>query len=91
MAQTVTHVVEADRTDENAAKALGISDFDVVVVAIGDDVQSSIMTILILKEMGVKKVVVKAINKLHGKVLQKIGQTESSFRNAIWAPAWYTV
>ncbi|PTM58148.1 potassium channel family protein [Desmospora activa] len=72
-AQIVTHAVEADSTDENALKALGIRNFDVVVVSIGEDIQSSIMTTLILQELGVKKVVVKARNDLHGKVLYKIG------------------
>lgn len=69
----VTHAVTADSTDENALKALGIRNFDVVVVAIGADIQASILTTLILKEQGVKKIVVKAQNLLHGKVLSKIG------------------
>jgi trk system potassium uptake protein TrkA len=69
----VTHAVTADSTDENALKALGIRNFDVVVVAIGEDIQASILTTLILKEQGVKKIVVKAQNLLHGKVLTKIG------------------
>ncbi|SEM98760.1 potassium channel family protein [Lihuaxuella thermophila] len=73
MAQIVTHAIEADSTDEHALKAMGIRNFDVVVIAIGDDIQSSILTTLILKEMGVKKIVVKAVNELHGKVLYKIG------------------
>ena len=72
-ASLVTHAVEADSTDERALKALGIRNFDVVVVSIGDDIQSSILTTLILKDMGVNKIVVKARNDLHGKVLYKIG------------------
>lgn len=73
MSQTLPHVVEADSTDEKALKALGIRNFDVIVVGIGNDIQSSILTTLILKEMGVNKIVVKAQNELHGKVLYKIG------------------
>ncbi len=69
----VTHAVTADSTDENALKALGIRNFDVVVVAIGADIQASILTALILKEQGVKHIVAKAQNELHGKVLSKIG------------------
>jgi len=69
----VTHAVQADSTDEDALKALGIRNFDVVVVAIGEDIQASILTTLILKEMGVQKIVVKAVNDLHGKVLKRIG------------------
>ncbi|MCD1259910.1 NAD-binding protein [Paenibacillus athensensis] len=69
----VTHAVQADSTDEEALRAIGIRNFDVVVVAIGEDIQASILTTLILKEMGVGMVVVKAVNDLHGKVLKKIG------------------
>jgi trk system potassium uptake protein TrkA len=69
----VTHAVQADSTDEEALRALGIRNFDVVVVAIGQDIQASILTTLILKDMGVKMLVAKAQNELHGKVLSKIG------------------
>lgn len=69
----VTHAVVADSTDEEALRALGIRNFDVVVVAIGQDIQSSILTTLILKDMGVGLIIVKAQNELHGKVLSRIG------------------
>jgi trk system potassium uptake protein TrkA len=69
----VTHGVQADTTDEEAMRALGLRNFDVVVVAIGQDIQASILTTLILKEMGVPQLIVKAQNELHGKVLAKIG------------------
>jgi len=69
----VTHAIQAECTDEEALRAIGIRNFDVVVVAIGVDIQSSILTTLILKEMGVTNIVVKASNDLHGKVLTRIG------------------
>ncbi len=69
----VTHAVTADATDESVLKSLGIRNFDVGIVAIGADVQSSIITTLMLKEMGIKYVVAKAQNDLHAKVLIKIG------------------
>ncbi|UVI31383.1 potassium channel family protein [Paenibacillus spongiae] len=73
VASIVTHAVSADTTDEEALRALGVRNFDVVVVAIGADIQASILTTLILKELGVPKLIVKAQNELHGKVLSKIG------------------
>lgn len=79
IAEWVTHVIEADSTDEKALKELGITNFDVVVVSIGEDIQASIMTTLLLKEIGVKKVVSRALNSLHGKVLQKIGADKVVF------------
>ncbi|MFC5702845.1 potassium channel family protein [Cohnella faecalis] len=75
----VTHAVSADSTDEEAMKALGIRNFDVVVVAIGQDIQASIMTTLIVKELGVPHIVVKAQNDMHGKVLSKIGADKVVF------------
>ena len=68
-----THAVQADSTDEKAMRELGIRNFDVVVVAIGADIQASILTTLVLKDMGVKKIVAKAQNERHGQVLYKIG------------------
>lgn len=69
----VTHAVVGDTTDESVLKSLGIRNFDHVIVAIGDDIQSSILTTLILKEIGVRRVTSKALNDHHGKVLRKIG------------------
>ncbi|SDH54115.1 trk system potassium uptake protein TrkA [Aneurinibacillus thermoaerophilus] len=68
-----THAVQADSTDEQALREVGIRNFDVVVVAIGADIQASILTTLILKEMGVKMIVAKAQNERHGQVLYKVG------------------
>ncbi|WP_054958232.1 potassium channel family protein [Paenibacillus dakarensis] len=75
----VTHAVSSDSTEEEALRALGIRNFDVVVVAIGEDIQSSILTTLILKDLGVPAIIVKAKNELHGKVLQKIGADKVIF------------
>lgn len=73
MMAEVTHSVQVNAMDEEAMRSLGIRNFDVVVVAIGQDIQASILTSLIVKELGVKRLIVKAQDDLHGKVLQKIG------------------
>lgn len=73
LARIVTQAVQADALEETSLKSLGIRNFDAVVVAIGQDIQSNILVTLMLKEMGVKKVVAKASTELQGKVLQKIG------------------
>ncbi|MBS4217908.1 TrkA family potassium uptake protein [Bacillus sp. FJAT-49711] len=72
-ASIATHAVIADTTDENILKSLGIRNFDHVIVAIGEDIQSSILTTLMLKEIGVNHITVKAQNDYHEKVLLKIG------------------
>ncbi len=69
----VTHAVQADATDAETLRSLGIRNFDIAVVAIGRDIQSSIMVTLLLKEMGVPYVVAKASSDLHEKVLVKLG------------------
>lgn len=69
----VTHAISADATDEKVLKSLGVRNFDVGVVAIGADIESSIITTLMLKEIGLSYVVAKAMNEQHAKVLLKIG------------------
>lgn len=73
ISNSVTHAVQMDATDESALKSLGLSNFDVAVITIGDDLQSSILVTLLVKELGVNYIVCKAKNDLHAKVLQKIG------------------
>lgn len=73
MSSQLTHTVVADATDEDVLKSLGIRNFDCAVVAIGDDIQSSILTAIVLKDLGVGQVVAKALSELHGKVLTKLG------------------
>ncbi|MBI3975107.1 MAG: TrkA family potassium uptake protein [Armatimonadetes bacterium] len=69
----VTHAVQVDSTDPEALRAVGITNLDAVVVAIGVDIQESILTTLLLKDLGVKKIVAKAVDEQQGKVLEKVG------------------
>jgi trk system potassium uptake protein len=73
ISEHVTQAVTVNATDETSLKEMGIGNFDVAIVSIGTDVQSSIMTVLLLKELGVKYIIAKAHDDLHGKVLRKIG------------------
>ncbi|MBE6070757.1 MAG: TrkA family potassium uptake protein [Clostridium butyricum] len=69
----VTHAVQLDSTDEGVLKTLGVSNFDVAVVTIGSNLQASVMTTLILKELDIKHIIAKANNELYAKILTKIG------------------
>lgn len=69
----IEHVIRLDATDERALRAAGVAGADVGVVSIGVNIQSSILVALLLKELGIKTIIAKAIDELHGKVLQKIG------------------
>jgi len=69
----ITHAIVADTTDEEAIKALALSQFDIVIVAIGDNIQDNLMKSMLLKEMNMPYVVSKAENALQGKMLKKMG------------------
>lgn len=69
----VTHAVQIDAMDENSLKSLGLSNMDAAIIGMGDDVKASILVTLLCKELGVGKVIAKAQDALHGKVLSKIG------------------
>jgi len=69
----VTHAAQVEVIDENNLKALGVGNFEVAIIAIGTDVQASIMATILVKELGVKYIIAKASNELHAKVLYKIG------------------
>lgn len=68
-----SHTATADATDEGSLKSLGVRNFEYAVVAIGDDLQASVLCTLMLKELGVPKVWVKARDDQHRKILEKIG------------------
>ncbi|RKL68844.1 potassium transporter Trk [Salipaludibacillus neizhouensis] len=68
-----THTLNVDGTDESALQKVGIRNFEHVIVAIGEDIQASILCTLHLKDLDVRKVWAKAQNDYHHKVLEKIG------------------
>jgi trk system potassium uptake protein TrkA len=75
----VSRAVIADATDPQALMELELEKMDAVVVSIGSTLNSSILATLNLKDMGVKRVVAKAVSDSHGRILQKIGADEIYF------------
>lgn len=73
VAEFVTQAVQADFTDIEQLRELGIQDVDVAVVATGSQLESAIMAVLHLKELGVPFIVAKAKNKLYMQILLKVG------------------
>lgn len=73
ISESVTHAVVGDATDENVLSSVGVSDFSVGIVAIGSNIQASVLVTLLLKELGVDFVVARADSNLHSKVLEKLG------------------
>jgi trk system potassium uptake protein TrkA len=72
-ADSLTHVVECDSTDPDAMAQIGASEFGTVVVAIGTDMEASILTTALLADVGVRRIVAKAITQPHGRILERVG------------------
>lgn len=73
MSDYATHTVIANGTDERDLKALGVRNFEHAIVAFSNDLQASVLCTLMLKEMGVPHVWVKAANQQHQLILEKVG------------------
>lgn len=73
LATKLTNVVTTDTTDEDSLRELGIQDMDTAVVAIGADVEASILTTSLLLQLGVKQIWAKANSAPHGKILEQLG------------------
>ena len=69
----LTHVVTADSTDEEALRQLSVHEFQRAVVAIGTDLESSILTTSLLVDFAIPNIWVKAISNSHAKILAKVG------------------
>ncbi len=73
ISEYVRFAVKADVTDIDTLRSLGLGNFDVAIIGIGTDMDSSIMATLLAKELGVKTVIAKAHGSMHEKILKKIG------------------
>ena len=78
LSMQLPYVVCGDASDKKTLQSLPLEDVDVAVVAIGN-VERNMMTTMLLKELGIKQVVSKAINSLHGAMLSKIGADKVIF------------
>ncbi len=70
---SLTHAVQADSTKEDALRQLGVHEFDRAVVAIGTDLEASILTASLLVSFGIENVWAKAISEAHGRILTQLG------------------
>ncbi|MBQ3504489.1 MAG: TrkA family potassium uptake protein [Oscillospiraceae bacterium] len=73
VANEVTHAVVGDARDKEVLRALGVRDLDCAIIAIGEDLAASVLTVMNLKELGVPYVVCKAHDETHRRVLEKLG------------------
>ncbi|WP_208324085.1 TrkA family potassium uptake protein [Diaminobutyricimonas sp. TR449] len=69
----LTHVVRSDSTSEEALRQLGVQEFDRAVVAIGSDIQASILTTSMLIRFGIPDIWAKAVSDAHGQIFEQLG------------------
>ena len=79
IAEEVTYAVCTDVTDADAIHSLGIRSFDGAIVAIGENLEASVLVTIIVKEMGIPYVLAKAQTELQAKVLKKVGADKIIF------------
>jgi trk system potassium uptake protein TrkA len=75
IADDVTHAVQTDFTDEDVLNELGLGTYDTAIVAVSTNLESSILTTVLLQRLGVRRIVAKAADELHGSILQRLGVT----------------
>jgi len=76
IADFVTESVVLDAMDEKALRSVGLQNVDVAIVSIGENIEASILVVMLLKEMGVQNIIAKAVTSLHGKVLENLNVTK---------------
>ena len=71
--RTLTHVVEADVTNIDALRQLGVDEMNHVIVAVGSDLEGSILSVAALDELNIANIWAKAVSKQHGRILERVG------------------
>lgn len=71
--ERLTHVVQADTSDSETLRRLGVQEFGRAVVGIGTDLEASVLTVLALAELGVRDIWAKALGPKHGRILERTG------------------
>ena len=73
VADIVTYAVRADVREPGILKSLGVQNVDVAIIAVAENMEASITATMQAKDLGVRLVLAKAMNSLHGRILGKIG------------------
>jgi trk system potassium uptake protein TrkA len=72
-ADVIRAAVELDANDERALRSAGVQDVDVAVISIGENIEASLLAVMLVKDLGVKRIIAKAVTTLHGRILERIG------------------
>jgi trk/ktr system potassium uptake protein len=79
VADVLSAAIQLDATDERALRAAGIQDVDVAVISIGENIEASLLVVMLVKELGIPRIISKAVTPLHGRILEKIGVSRVIF------------
>jgi trk system potassium uptake protein TrkA len=79
IADDVTRAVQTDFTDEDALNELGLGTYDTAIVAVATNLESSILTTVLLQRLGVRRIVAKAGSELHGLIRQRLGVSRVAY------------
>lgn len=82
LADDLPHVVQADSTEAEALRALGVNEVDYAVVAIGSSLEGSVLSVLALQELGITDIWAKASTRQHGLILSRLGVSKVVFPEA---------
>jgi trk system potassium uptake protein TrkA len=79
MGELTDNALQLDATDIRALQQAGIGDADVAVISIGENIEASLLVVMQVKDLGVPKIIAKAVTPLHGRILEKLGVTRVIF------------
>jgi trk system potassium uptake protein TrkA len=72
-ADLIRSAIELDANDERALRTAGVQDVDVAVISIGENIEASLLAVMLVKDLGVRRIIAKAVTTLHGRILERIG------------------
>jgi len=79
MRDELTQTIQMDAMDRDALETLGVQDFDIIFVTMGSDIRASGTIVLLLKELGARRIIAKAHDEFHGRMLEKLGADQVLF------------
>ena len=75
LADVLSQTVQLEATDLRALREVGIQDVDCAVISIGENIEASLLAVMQVKELGIERVIAKAVTPVHGRILEKLGVT----------------
>ncbi|MEK6630365.1 MAG: TrkA family potassium uptake protein [Acidobacteriota bacterium] len=79
LADLVSNTAQLDATDERALRQAGIQEVDVAVISIGENIEASLLVVMLAKELGIPRIIAKAVTPLHGRILERLGVSRVIF------------